>query len=90
MNTLEITVKDLPIYFTVPYLAETSSYYYGQDNYNSVTYNGQKVPTPVNNSVDKLVNSGTATASSVILGSLLIFFAILTRVAKRDKKGKNQ
>ncbi len=69
---------------SLPYLAETSSYYYGEGNYNSTTYNGQ-----VTSSSSGLINTGTAIGLAITVGAIIIFTAILVKVWKRPKKPSN-
>lgn len=64
-------------------LAQTSSYYYGEGNYNNTTYNGQTAGT------NGLINSGTVAGFAILVGSIIIITAILVKAWKRPKKSIN-
>ncbi len=80
INTLTLPATN-SINFT--YLAQTSSYYYGEGNYNNTTYNGQTAGT------NGLINSGTVAGFAILVGSIIIITSILVKVWKRPKKSIN-
>lgn len=76
---------NLDNFISFSYLAESSSYYYGEDVYNgsnsSSVYSGS-----VNNTANNgLINTGTIAGLTAVVGGLIIFGAILTKFWKRPK-----
>lgn len=71
-------------FLTLPYLAQTNSYYYGEGNYNNTVYNGEQSSGAIG-----LVNSGSIIGFTIIVGALIIFTAILVKIWKKPKKPSN-
>lgn len=85
VSAISPTVSIRGTLVSVPYFAQSSSYYYGEGTYNNQdTYNGQVHSN--SGGIGDLVNTGTAIGLTVTVGAVLIFGALFMRVIKRTKK----